>query len=58
MNDPAPRAQPTIATARLHLAPLVADPRWTRMKPPAATPLWTDDFSNILTTVKLLKGGQ
>jgi hypothetical protein len=33
------------------LAPLAADARWTRLTPNLATPLWTDDFSNILSVL-------
>ena len=34
------------------LAPLAADSRWTRLESDQGTPLWTDDFSNILTVVR------
>jgi len=33
------------------LAPLTTDARWTRLTPKAGTPLWTDDFSNILSVL-------
>ena len=33
------------------LAPLTTDARWTRLTPQAGTPLWTDDFSNILSVL-------
>ncbi len=31
-----------------HLGPIAADPRWRSIDVPPSTPLWTDDFSNIL----------
>jgi hypothetical protein len=31
---------------------LNADPRWTVPKVPANTPLWTDDFSNVLSVIR------
>jgi spermidine synthase len=34
------------------LDPLAADTRWTRIETRESTPLWTDDFSNILTVLK------
>jgi spermidine synthase len=34
------------------LDPLAADSRWTRIETGESTPLWTDDFSNILTVLK------
>ena len=33
------------------LAPLSADSRWSRLAPKPGTPLWTDDFSNILSVL-------
>ncbi|HET7695237.1 MAG TPA: fused MFS/spermidine synthase [Vicinamibacterales bacterium] len=33
------------------LAPLAADPRWSPLTPRPGTPLWTDDFSNILSVL-------
>ena len=33
------------------LAPLMADSRWTRGSAKREAPLWTDDFSNILTVL-------
>jgi hypothetical protein len=33
------------------LAPLAADSRWTALTPRPGTPLWTDDFSNILSVL-------
>jgi hypothetical protein len=43
-----------IALARVpeHLAPLVTDPRWTRLHGrPEARP-WTDEFSNIVSALR------
>jgi hypothetical protein len=41
-----------VARSRDDLGPLAADPRW--IKPPLSqsTPLWTDDYSNILSVIK------
>jgi hypothetical protein len=33
------------------LAPLTADPRWSALAARPGTPLWTDDFSNILSVL-------
>ena len=30
---------------------LARDARWSALAPPPATPLWTDDFSNILSVL-------
>jgi len=32
--------------------PLAADPRWQRPRVDPATPLWTDDFSNLLSVLR------
>ena len=37
-----------IAADRSAIAPLIADPRWVPMAPPAHFQPWTDDFSNVL----------
>ena len=37
------------------LAPLLGDRRWTRLEPQPSTPLWTDDFSNILGVMTLVR---
>jgi spermidine synthase len=37
------------------LGPLSQDSRWVHLNPPRATPLWTDNFSNILGVVSFLK---
>jgi SAM-dependent methyltransferase len=34
------------------LDPLASDSRWTRLQNDRSTPLWTDDFSNILTVLR------
>jgi spermidine synthase len=34
------------------IAPLAADPRWSRLTVKPGTPLWTDDFSNILSVLR------
>jgi spermidine synthase len=42
-----------IASSDPHaLDPLAADSRWTRIEADESTPLWTDDFSNILTVLR------
>jgi hypothetical protein len=41
-----------IARNRADLGALVDDPRWTPPAVDAATPLWTDDFSNILSVLR------
>jgi len=33
------------------LGPIAADPRWRAIDIPPSTPLWTDDFSNILSAL-------
>ena len=35
------------------LAPLAADSRWSPLVATPTTPLWTDDFSNILSALAL-----
>jgi hypothetical protein len=35
------------------LGPLAVDARWRTPENSAATPLWTDDFSNILSVLRL-----
>jgi len=35
------------------LGPLAGDARWTVPQIPASTPLWTDDFSNIMSVLSL-----
>jgi SAM-dependent methyltransferase len=34
------------------LGPIAADARWSAIKPPTSTPLWTDDFTNIWSVLK------
>ena len=41
-----------IARDRADLGALATDPRWSPPVVAAATPLWTDDFSNILTVLR------
>lgn len=41
------------ARSERDLGPLAADPRWQVPQIPASTPLWTDDFSNILSVLRL-----
>jgi hypothetical protein len=41
-----------IARRREDLGALVDDPRWVVPVVPASAPLWTDDFSNILSVLK------
>jgi hypothetical protein len=35
------------------LGPVASDARWTMPDVPASTPLWTDDFSNIISVLNL-----
>jgi hypothetical protein len=42
-----------MARRRADLGRLDGDPRWTTPAATAATPLWTDDFSNILSVISL-----
>jgi len=37
-----------MARTRDDLSPLISDSRWTVLTPSPSTPLWSDDFSNIL----------
>jgi hypothetical protein len=41
-----------IARAPEHLAPLDADPRWTRLQGRANARPWTDDFSNLVGALR------
>jgi len=41
-----------VARDRRDFGPLNADSRWSVPRAPAATPLWTDDFSNILSVIR------
>jgi hypothetical protein len=36
------------------LGSLMSDPRWTRLEPTSGLPVWTDQFSNILSVAKWL----
>jgi hypothetical protein len=40
-----------MARSREDLGNLIGDPRWAPLVPSATTPLWTDDFSNILSVL-------
>ena len=42
-----------LARTRGDLGRLADDPRWTPLVAPGSTPLWTDDFSNILSVLDL-----
>jgi len=42
-----------LARTRADLGRLVDDPRWTPLVAAPSTPLWTDDFSNILSVLDL-----
>ncbi len=42
-----------MARDRRDLGQLVTDPRWTPPAAPLSTPLWTDDFSNIVGVLRL-----
>jgi hypothetical protein len=41
-----------MARSRTDLGALGADPRWVTTAVPAGTQLWTDDYSNLLRTIK------
>jgi hypothetical protein len=41
-----------VARSREDLGPLIGDPTWSRPSPSQSTPLWTDDYSNILSVIK------
>ncbi len=41
-----------IARSRDDLGPLIADPRWSKPSLSQSTPLWTDDYSNILSVIR------
>jgi hypothetical protein len=40
-----------MAPSRADLGALTSDPRWSPLTPSASAPLWTDDFSNILSVL-------
>jgi hypothetical protein len=40
---------------RAHLEPMASDPRWILHDGPADGPLWTDDFSNIMSVLRALQ---
>jgi hypothetical protein len=42
-----------MARSRSDLGGLTADARWSPLVPSATTPLWTDDFSNILSVLSV-----
>jgi len=42
-----------LASTRATLGALAADPRWRPLPADNATPVWTDDFSNIWTVIKI-----
>jgi len=42
-----------MARSEADLGSLAADPRWVAPPIPAGTPLWTDDFSNIVSVLSL-----
>jgi hypothetical protein len=42
-----------VSADRRALAPLSADSRWNFVVPPSDTPLWTDDFSNIVAALRV-----
>jgi hypothetical protein len=42
-----------MAGSTADLGSLAIDPRWITPAIPRATPLWTDDFSNILSVLSL-----
>ena len=40
-----------MARNRTDLAPLIDDPRWKTPRVSSSTPLWTDDYSNLLAVL-------
>ena len=36
-----------------NLGPLEKDSRWSRLSASGSAPLWTDDFSNILSVLRV-----
>jgi hypothetical protein len=58
MNDPeqprgkSPSHWVVMARTPADLGPLTRDPRWSAPRAAADTPLWTDDFSNILSVLR------
>jgi hypothetical protein len=42
-----------MARSERDLGALAADPRWLTPRIPDGTPLWTDDFSNIVSVLSL-----
>ena len=49
----APSIWVAMARERADLGAIAADARWRPVDVPATTPLWTDDFSNILSAIRL-----
>ena len=45
-----------MARSRANLEPMASDSRWVEHKGAEPGPLWTDDFSNILSVLRALKG--
>jgi len=41
-----------LARSQADLGALATDARWKPVDPPAGTPLWTDDYSNLLQVIK------
>jgi hypothetical protein len=41
-----------MARRRADLGTLATDPRWLPVSVPAGTPVWTDDYSNLLRVIK------
>jgi hypothetical protein len=42
-----------LARAREDLGALTSDPTWTALPVDVSTPLWTDDFSNVLSVLQI-----
>jgi hypothetical protein len=41
-----------MARSRTDLGALATDARWVPLDAPAGTPVWTDDYSNLLRIIK------
>ena len=44
-----------VAMARTErdFGPMLADPRWTTLQPDPGTRIWSDDFSDVLSVLRL-----
>jgi len=47
-----PSSWAVVARAERDLGPLIADARWRRLRYRGASPLWTDDYSSLVSVLK------